>query len=51
MLDEPNPAPNFVYEFPPSEQFPNDNKYNGEKLNTSGLNTIVVAAKIIKKIG
>jgi len=22
MLDEPKPAPNFIYEFPPSEKFP-----------------------------
>ena len=30
MLDEPKPAPNFVYEFPPSEKFPNGYKYKGE---------------------
>ena len=51
MLDEPKPAPNFVYEFPPSEQFPNGYEYKGEKRNTSGWNTVVVAGKIIKKIG
>ena len=51
MLDEPKPAPNFVYEFPPSDQFPNGYKYKGEKRNTSGWNTVVVAGKIIKKIG
>ena len=51
MLDEPKPAPNFVYEFPPSEKFPNGYKYKGEKRNTSGWNTVVVAGKIIKRIG
>ena len=51
MLDEPKPAPNFVYEFPPSEKFPNGYKYKGEKRNTSGWNTVVVAGKIIEKIG
>ena len=51
MLDEPKPAPNFVYEFPPSEKFPNGYKYRGEKRNTSGWNTVVVAGKIIEKIG
>ena len=51
MLDEPKPAPNFVYEFPPSEKFPNGYKYKGELRNTSGWNTVVVAGKIIKKIG
>ena len=30
MLDEPKPAPNFVYEFPPSEKFPNGYKHKGE---------------------
>ena len=51
MLDEPKPAPNFVYSFPPSEKFPNGYKYKGEKRNTSGWNTVVVAGKIIEKIG
>jgi len=51
MLDEPKPAPNFVYEFPPSEKFPNGYKYKGEKRNTSGWNTVVIAGKIIEKIG
>ena len=51
MLDEPQPAPNFVYEFPPSEKFPKGFKHKGEKRNTSGWNTVVVAGKIIEKIG
>ena len=51
MLDEPKPAPNFVYEFPPTEKFPNGYKYKGEKRNTSGWNTVVIAGKIIEKIG
>ena len=51
MLDEPKPAPNFVYEFPPSEKFPKGYKHKGENRNTSGWNTVVVAAKIIEKIG
>ena len=51
MLDEPKPAPNFIYEFPPSEKFPNGYKYKGETRNTSGWNTVVVAGKIIEKIG
>ena len=51
MLDEPKPAPNFVYTFPPSEKFPNGYRYKGEKRNTSGWNTVVVAGKIIEKIG
>ena len=51
MLDEPKPAPNFVYEFPPSEKFPKGYKHKGEKRNTSGWNTVVVAGKIIEKIG
>ena len=51
MLDEPKPAPNFVYNFLPSEKFPNGYKYKGEKRNTSGWNTVVVAGKIIEKIG
>ncbi len=51
MLDEPKPAPNFVYNFPPSEKFPNGYKYKGEKRNTSGWNTVVVAGRIIEKIG
>jgi len=51
MLDEPKAAPNFVYEFPPSENFPNGYKYKGETRNTSGWNAVVVAGKIIEKIG
>ncbi len=51
MLDEPKSAPQFVYEFPPSEKFPNGYKYKGESRNTSGWNTVVVAGKIIEKIG
>jgi len=51
MLDEPKSAPNFIYEFPPSEKFPNGYKYKGETRNTSGWNTVVVAGKIIEKIG
>ena len=45
ILDEPKPAPNFVYEFP------NGYKHKGEKRNTSGWNTVVVAGKIIERIG
>jgi len=51
MLDEPKPAPNFIYEFKPSKKFPNGYKYKGEKRNTSGWNTVVIAGKIIEKIG
>ena len=51
MLDEPKPAPNFLYEFPPSEKFPNGYKHKGEIRNTSGWNAVVVAGKIIEKIG
>ena len=51
MLDDPKPAPNFVYDFPPSEKYPNGYKYKGEIRNTSGWNTVVVAGKIIEKIG
>ena len=51
MLDEPKSAPNFVYQFPSSEKFPNGYKHKGEKRNTSGWNTVVVAGKIIEKIG
>tara|TARA_B100000686_G_scaffold131466_1_gene138400 strand:- start:109 stop:1833 length:1725 start_codon:yes stop_codon:yes gene_type:complete len=45
ILDEPKPAPNFVYEFPGGY------KHKGERRNTSGWNTVVVAGKIIEKIG
>jgi cell division protein FtsI (penicillin-binding protein 3) len=45
MLDEPKPAPDFIYEFA------NGYKHKGEKRNTSGWNTVVVAGKIIEKIG
>ena len=51
MLDEPKPAPNFVYNFPPSEKYPEGYKYKGEKRNTAGWNTVVIAGKIIEKIG
>ena len=51
MLDEPKSAPNFIYNMPPSKKFPNGYKYKGEKRNTSGWNTVVVAGKIIEKIG
>jgi len=51
MLDEPKSAPNFIYDMPPSKKFPNGYKYKGEKRNTSGWNTVVVAGKIIEKIG
>ena len=51
ILDEPKPAPNFVYEFPPSEKFPKGYKHKGERRNTSGWNAVVVAGKIIEKIG
>ena len=45
ILDEPKPAPDFIYEFP------NGYKHKGEKRNTAGWNTVVVAGKIIEKIG
>jgi len=45
LLDEPKPAPNYVYEFP------NGYKHKGEYRNTSGWNAVVVAGKIIEKIG
>ena len=45
MLDEPKPAPNFVYEFP------NGYMHKGEMRNTSGWNAVVIAGKIIEKIG
>ena len=45
ILDEPKPAPDFVYEFP------NGYKHKGEKRNTSGWNAVVVAGKIIERIG
>ena len=51
MLDEPKPAPNFVYDMPPTDKFPDGYKYKGETRNTSGWNTVVVAGKIIEKIG
>jgi len=51
ILDEPKPSPNFIYEFPPSEKFPNGYKHKGETRNTSGWNAVVVAGKIIEKIG
>ena len=45
ILDEPKPAPHYVY------KYPNGYKHKGEKRNTSGWNTVVVAGKIIEKIG
>ena len=45
MLDEPKPAPNFTYEFA------NGYKNSGYTRNTSGWNSVVVAGKIIEKIG
>ena len=45
LLDEPKPAPNYVYEFP------NGYKHKGENRNSSGWNAVVVAGKIIEKIG
>jgi len=45
ILDEPKSAPNYVYEFN------NGYKHKGEMRNTSGWNTVVVAGKIIEKIG
>ncbi len=51
MLDEPKPAPNFIYHAPPSDKYPNGYKHKGETRNTSGWNTVVVAGKIIEKIG
>jgi len=51
MLDEAKSAPTYVYEFPPSEKFPNGYKHTGEKRSTAGWNAVVVAGKIIEKIG
>ena len=51
MLDEPKPAPNFVYNFFPTDKYPNGYKHKGETRNTSGWNTVVVVGKIIEKIG
>jgi len=45
ILDEPKPAPEFVYEFPEGY------KHKGEMRNTSGWNAVVAAGKIIEKIG
>jgi len=45
MLDEPKPAPNYVY------TLPSGFKHKGEMRNTSGWNAVVVAGKIIEKIG
>ena len=45
ILDEPKPAPNLIY------KLPSGYKHTGEKRNTSGWNTVVVAGKIIEKIG
>ena len=51
MLDEPKSAPKFVYQFPASKKFPDGYKHKGETRNTAGWNTVVVAGKIIEKIG
>jgi len=51
MLDDPKGAPDFIYQFPPNEKYPEGYKYKGEKRNTSGWNAVVVAGKIIQKIG
>jgi cell division protein FtsI (penicillin-binding protein 3) len=51
MLDEPKPAPNFTYDMQPTKKFPKGYKYKGETRNTSGWNAVVVAGKIIEKIG
>ena len=51
MLDEPKPAPNYIYNMPATEDYPNGYEYKGETRNTSGWNTVVVAGKIIEKIG
>ena len=51
ILDEPKSSPNFIYEFLPSKKFPKGYKHSGERRNTSGWNTVVVAGKIIEKIG
>jgi len=45
ILDEPKPAPDFVYEFS------NGYKNSGYRRNTSGWNTVVVSGKIIERIG
>jgi len=45
MLDEPKPAPNYIY------SNPNGTKHTGERRNTSGWNTVEIAGKIIRKIG
>jgi len=45
LLDEPKSAPEYVY------QFPNGYRHTGEHRNTAGWNTVVVAGKIIEKIG
>ena len=45
ILDEPKPAPEFVYELPEGY------KHKGEMRNTSGWNAVVIAGKIIEKIG
>ncbi len=34
ILDEPKAAPNFVYEFPKSEKYPNGYKHKGEMRST-----------------
>ena len=47
ILDEPKPAPDYVYTF----KFENNYKSSGYKKNTAGWNSVVIAGKIIEKIG
>jgi|TARA_B110000438_G_scaffold301802_1_gene357671 cell division protein FtsI (penicillin-binding protein 3) len=47
ILDEPKPAPDYVYTF----RFENNYKSSGYKKNTAGWNSVVIAGKIIEKIG
>jgi len=47
LLDEPQAAAEYVYTF----KFQNNYKGSGYKYNTAGWNSVVVAGKIIEKIG
>ena len=47
LLDEPQAAIEYVYTF----KFQNNYKGSGYKYNTAGWNSVVVAGKIIEKIG
>ena len=47
ILDEPKSAPDYVYTF----KFENNYKSSGYKKNTAGWNSVVIAGKIIEKIG